>query len=518
VNHASDAAARRDFRLRYVARCFWLAAALAGAMAMARADNTGWIKLTAPQFTVISEVSESRTRAWATEFELFHRGIASVLRVPPERLEPLRVVLFSSDRSFRPYKPRSNGKPAEMSGFFLREPGRNIVAVAVEGMRQETRENIFHEATHWHLAAFERDLPLWLNEGLAELFGNFELQGDKFKLGQIRPEFVKYVRAFEPLPYSHLAEVGAGGLQYDWHHVEQTSKFYAEAWTAAHMFALGTPNGLGRLRQYLSAPPDGSSRDRELLGYFDLTPQQFDRRLADYLGRRRIDTLVVPLDRRNVGENFVMQAADAADVDLVLGELLLGMHRMADAKPLLTHVLAAQPNNVAAQEALGEVAAGEGRNREAIEYFQHAQALGSESFRVRFFAALAGWSDRRRDGVIGPEALDRATWNLVNVLTDNPRLAAGYELAGLMMADAENPVIRARLDPLVQAGERRYPSAAGVLIGRAYAALWAGDFTQARRRAAGASAAPSELPELVQHAQARLLDTIALAEIRLRHK
>jgi hypothetical protein len=105
--------------------------------------------LTAPGFTVISEASEAKTRAWAIEFELFRRGISQLLPVEPGRLQPVSVVLFASAGRFEPFKPLENGKPARIDGFFVRIPGRNVIAISVGGAREATRERIFHEATHW---------------------------------------------------------------------------------------------------------------------------------------------------------------------------------------------------------------------------------------------------------------------------------------------------------------------------------------------------------------------------------
>lgn len=518
MNYRSDAAEQRLTRFRGFVTGLWWAAAAVGLLASARADDSEWIKLTAPQFTVLSEVSESRTRAWAREFELFHRGIASVLWVPPERLEPLRVVLFRSDRRFRPYKPLAGGKPAEVNGVFLHEPERNLAALAVDGLRDETREHIFHEATHWHLAAYERDLPLWLNEGLAELFGNFEVRGDTFMLGKIRPSYLKYVHTFTPLSYRELASIDEGALAYDWHHSAQTTKFYAESWAAAHLLALDTPSGMSILRRYLHAPAGAALASDELLGYFGITPAQFDQRLSVFLMRRRVNALVVPLDRHGLGENYVVQPATSTEIDLALGELLLGENRLAEAKPYIARVVAARPDDPVGLAKLGEIAVGEKRNDEADCYLRRALAHGSTSFRVYFFVAMATWAERRSDGKVSVESMSKAMEYLTNALMLNPRLASGYEAAGAMMLDATTPALCSRLEALVQEGERRFPKSAGLLIGRGVAALRLGDYAQARACAAKAGSAPSTMPELTHLAQSRLLDEIAIAEARSQAK
>lgn len=191
-----------------------------------RADD--WLELRTPHFTVVSEASEAKTREWAIEFELFRRAMAMVMPVDPSTVEPVTLALFRSDRRLRPFKPVEQGKPAKVAGFFARPPGRNLIAVSIEGARDDVRELVFHEGVHWHLAASARPRPLWLEEGLAQVFGNFRLNGNAFVVGALRPESMRHVTVAKPMPFTQIMELGS--IAYNGKHADQAALFYHQSW------------------------------------------------------------------------------------------------------------------------------------------------------------------------------------------------------------------------------------------------------------------------------------------------
>jgi hypothetical protein len=81
------------------------------------------------------------------------------------------------------------------SGIFI--PGQNCLAAFLEGQgRDALRRTLQHEAFHqFALLALGRDLPPWLNEGLAQIFEESLWTGDRFLLYQIPPRRVRQVQA-----------------------------------------------------------------------------------------------------------------------------------------------------------------------------------------------------------------------------------------------------------------------------------------------------------------------------------
>ena len=50
------------------------------------------------------------------------------------------------------------------------------------------RRTIFHEGVHWFLSGTKTRNPVWLDEGLAEVFSTFRAEKDRAAWGQAIPE------------------------------------------------------------------------------------------------------------------------------------------------------------------------------------------------------------------------------------------------------------------------------------------------------------------------------------------
>jgi hypothetical protein len=69
------------------------------------AKEQRWVSVSSPYFTVLTPESERVARVWASELERFRLMLQQVVVAPEKRLRPVTVVLFSSDRAMRPFKP-----------------------------------------------------------------------------------------------------------------------------------------------------------------------------------------------------------------------------------------------------------------------------------------------------------------------------------------------------------------------------------------------------------------------------
>src|SRR5687768_13903833 len=138
------------------------------------AGGERWLKVAAPEFTVITPLREKEALAWTAEFSQFIAALQGFINVNPTRLPRLTIVVLARERDFARFRPlRENGTPMEVAGFFSRRASGAVAGVVGTGMRDETRSTLFHEGTHWFLSGFELPNPVWLEEGLAEVFSTF---------------------------------------------------------------------------------------------------------------------------------------------------------------------------------------------------------------------------------------------------------------------------------------------------------------------------------------------------------
>ena len=123
--------------------------------------------------------------------------------------------------------------------FIVDSGGSRLMAIAGEKTTPYTWHVVQHEGFHQFAAAVIRgDLPPWLNEGLAEYFGEALFTGDSFVSGVIPPRRLLRIqnaiaeKKFKPFREMFLLS------QDDWND-EMATANYDQAWAMVHFLAQG---------------------------------------------------------------------------------------------------------------------------------------------------------------------------------------------------------------------------------------------------------------------------------------
>lgn len=104
----------------------------------------------------------------------------------------LQVYLFAKQDDYLKF---TGDRLKNTGGVYI--PRRNLLAAFLEGQgRDGLRRTLQHEAFHQFAFNFiSPNLPVWLNEGLAQLFEEGIWTGDSFWLGQAPPRRIRQLRA-----------------------------------------------------------------------------------------------------------------------------------------------------------------------------------------------------------------------------------------------------------------------------------------------------------------------------------
>jgi tetratricopeptide (TPR) repeat protein len=348
------------------------------------AREANWTRLDAQNFTILSEVSEDETRSWAIEFEQFHRGLGKVLKINEAALRPVTVVLFRSQGALRPYKPLEKGKPAKIEGLFVRSSLGNFIEAAADSEDEETRRLIFHEGVHWMTNVSDTPLPLWLDEGLAEVFSTFAIKDDLYSYGQALDWHVILLTQGKMMPLKELLEIQRGSLLYN--EGDRTSIFYAESWAFVHYLLFsGQLEERSKYNQLLRALRTHTDPDIVFKQVFGVDCTRMDKRLEDYLHNGNYTINRIRFDRTAVNKSFRVRPASRAEVNLAQCNLLSAVNRPSEALPRLRDVVKEMPDNPAAWEAEGFAAYQTEDYDEAESCFRRASALGSSNYFVYSF-------------------------------------------------------------------------------------------------------------------------------------
>lgn len=183
------------------------------------AEGEAWLRLRSPRFDIISSAPEERTRAIARDLETF----ASALHAPAST--PATIFVFAQRRESQPYFDLLIGREnTRIQGVYVRHDGGGTMFLDA-GARDVERTTL-HELIHDLLRQRTITPPLWIEEGLAEFFGNAHIRKDAIVAGAAIEQHVAMLRQKPPSSLDWLFGVRAESS-------DATSPvFYAQSWAA----------------------------------------------------------------------------------------------------------------------------------------------------------------------------------------------------------------------------------------------------------------------------------------------
>ena len=163
-------------------------AALGLSFGLRAADPSGWVQVRSKNFNLIGNASEKDIRRVGTKLEQFRESFHLIFpSTSVDSRVPTNVIVFKSDASYTPFKPRrADGRiDDEVAGYFQSGEDVNYITLPLGGDEKQNYGTIFHEYVHFIIDTnFKSEIPQWFNEGLAEYYQTFEIAGDiKIKLG-----------------------------------------------------------------------------------------------------------------------------------------------------------------------------------------------------------------------------------------------------------------------------------------------------------------------------------------------
>jgi hypothetical protein len=480
-------------------------------VAGARAAERPWVQAKTPHFTVLTNDGEKAARQWAVQLEQFRRAMQLVLPVPAERVPPVHVLLFRSQRELEAHLPLIAGRPAKFGGIFVRTNDASALALALGGDTAEVRQVIFHEAAHWHLQARDEVQPVWLAEGLAETFSTFE-PGEKsaFTFGRPLLPHVELLRRTELMPFGELFAFSPTSAGYD--ESRRTGLFYAQLWALVHFLLYGEQSpGAPALAAFLDGLKRASDPEVAFRQAFGGDYRAIRTQLANYVkeGRYRRHTYAAA---PGAGEaELRVGAAAPGDVALARGIVLSGVRRSDEAERWLLEAGRLAPDDARVWAQLGYLA-GARKDRPAMRtYLERAVAAGSRNAVVFFNLAVSRLPERddwgARLGGADVELLDASAADFRRALALRPDYVDACEgLAGILHVVSQPAAGDA--DLLAQALRQR-PGSAVLAMGRGVLELRAGRPAEGRGMLGAAlPAAESSEPQI-----ASLIRAILAAEV-----
>lgn len=346
-------------------------------------DTDAWLRLETPGLTLLGNAGETPTRRLAADLERLRSALA---RLDPELKlsapSPTFLFLFRDAHALSPYRLVYQGRPVDVGGYFLARPEANYAAVNADP-RGDARAVVYHEYLHYVLRNNYPGLPLWLHEGLAELYSTFEADGTGARIGMPVAEHLRWLQRNPPIPLAELFAMDAKSKDYN--EGMRRGVFYAQSWALAHYLLVGSDSRREPVRRYLRTLARGEPSGEAFQAAFGGGGGELERELRAYVQRKVFRHEQVTVAAVAQAEARV-SPLPRADLLAGLGALLsfLDRSRWPEAEEHLKAALAAQPGHAGALAGLGVLAELAGRRDEAGSWLEKAARAAPDDFLIQY--------------------------------------------------------------------------------------------------------------------------------------
>ncbi|MCC9604627.1 DUF1570 domain-containing protein [Blastopirellula sp. JC732] len=225
-----------------ISRRLFVSAALAAGSApwFAWADTPEWPdERQIPPFAIHADFAIETVPQFEGELAGLRRDLATFLTLPQQPTE-IHVYLFASASTYREYVTRYFPGVPQRRALFIQA---NDVPMVFAHRSPHLLTDLRHECCHSLIHQAHKDLPLWLDEGIAEYFE--PPQGNRRNRGDYLPQVVQEAKMGEISPLVTLERLRSVD--------EMGDRQYRHCWAWVHFLRHGPVGAQQALSQYLSA-------------------------------------------------------------------------------------------------------------------------------------------------------------------------------------------------------------------------------------------------------------------------
>ena len=353
-----------------------------------------WTQVTSPNFTVVSNAGDKRAREVAWQFEQIRAAMTAIWPWMRGELDrPVMVVAAKDENTMKLLAPQYWEKGAKIhpDSVFVTGPDRHFVALRADARAEDTNAVNPYYASYWSYAAllldasFDRDLPLWLRDGLAGVLSNTIVRENEIRFGMAPPWYVQTLSTQSRL---RLPQLFATDRNADYYRSAATRELFdAQTWGLLHYLLFDPVMGKsGKLDAVIQAVASGTpSTEAMRQAYGDFEPLEgaymlhVRKELMPY-SRLKTETKVTV-------SSFASRALSEADAANTRAALHAVMGRPGEAKALIAE---ARKNGDAAAgyEVEAMLAERDGNAAAHKAALARAEQLGTTNFYALYRLAL----------------------------------------------------------------------------------------------------------------------------------
>lgn len=325
-----------------------------------------WLRLTTPDFELYTSAGEKKGRDTILHFEQVRAFFLKASPVKRTADFPVRLVQFGTQKEFDPFKINDSS-----IAYFTGTPSRDYIVM--NDAANADGGVAIHEYFHLVVRHSGLRIPVWLNEGWADVYSTLRPLGNETAIGDMLAGRVKDLERNAWLSFNELTSVDRNSPEYN--EAGRAGVFYAESWALTHMLYFA-PEYEANFGKFVMALHQGRSAAEACQIAWGRTAAEVFADLHKYLDRKKIygKAYEIKLDKAQV-EPLVSAVTDF-DGKLMLGDLLAASNRRGDAKKVYDKLDSEQPGRADVAMSMGYLAM---ENRDAagmLKFFGKAFDAG----------------------------------------------------------------------------------------------------------------------------------------------
>jgi tetratricopeptide (TPR) repeat protein len=340
-----------------------------------------WFEARTAYFNLYSCGPTQEVAGVAARLEQFRDAYSLLAGVPAVASPPIVVMAFPDLASMRPFLPLYQGKPAHLTAFYSSSSDQNLIVLFLSRSGAASLKNVFHEYNHLLMRRNQPYWPIWLSEGMAEIYATFEVyDGYHARIGRAIGNHVRLLEHTPLMPLKELFTVTHDSPEYN--ERQQQGLFYAESWLLTHYLMLGgNPAHEAGFRQLTPLLRLGQSPEQAFTNAFHTSLPAMENELRRYLARGKFEPLELKLNAGlETPRTFVTRGLTPMEVYYRLGDELLHIGRLEAAESYFLKSKTLAPASPLPWEGLGLLAARRGQANDAVRCLHQAMRLGPMNF------------------------------------------------------------------------------------------------------------------------------------------
>jgi Flp pilus assembly protein TadD len=420
-----------------------------------------WVESRTLHFRTCSCAPTQDVAKLAARLEQFQEAYSTLAGAQAVASPPIIVMAFPDHEALQPFLPLYNGQPANLAAFFVRGSDENLIVLSLsQEDDSEGLESVFHEYTHLLLRHNSRFWPLWLNEGMAEIYSTFHVVGDhSARIGEPLPHHLELLHNTTLMPLPKLFAVTHSSPEYN--EREHQGVFYAQSWLLTHYLMSGANPALkARFGQLTILLRQGQTPEQAFTNAFQTSVTAMSAQLKQYLEAGKFYPLTLSVSA-NLKAARYMATRPLTPVEVLfrLGDELFRINRLETAESYFVQARKLAPASPLPYEGLGLLASDRRQSETAVQQLHEALQRNSSSYLAHYIYAtekyqLTAHSENHFSRVDAPLAAEIRS-ELKKSLALMPDFGPAHHLLGFFemvqhedLADAEQHLQKAiQLEP-----------------------------------------------------------------------